>query len=36
MNVLGHDDKSMKLEVAFSAIPIECLKEESDVVLDYK
>jgi hypothetical protein len=36
MNVFGHDDKSMKLEVAFSAIPIECLKEEFDVVLDHE
>ncbi len=34
MDVFGHEDKGVNLKLAFSAISIESLEEEADIVFD--
>ncbi len=34
MDVLGHDDERVQLELAIAAIAIQSLQEESDVIFD--
>ena len=36
MHVLRHDYKGMDLKSNFAAISIDCLQEDSDVILDHK